>query len=486
MLIRQTFLYLPAQLIGPLFQFIAAVVWTHWLMPDAYGVLTFIFAAQELAYILCNGWWSHYMMRFVGEFTEPNARETYQKSENAVLLVAAFVQAILTLLVLISLGQPLTFGLALGAILFMVTRSITQHLLERARTEGFILAYTIGQMVGPVLGFALAYIAVMSFSATPEAAIAGFALAQTAGLVWLWHLLGLGLKIAVPPRQMMSAALRFGLPLVVAGIIGWVSLNGIRIVVEHYQGVDAVGLVAVGWGLGQRLASVVAMLVTAAAYPLAVKRLQAGQKAEALQQLSDNGALLMALLIPAVAGIVITTPEMVDLMIAQPFRAVTMSVLPLAALAGAIRNLRVHFADQVFLLMARTHLMIYLNLLEAVAVVVFCAIGLHVGGFAGATAGCLAGSTLGTLLGFALGRALFQMPLPIIHLLRISLASGLMAFALAFPFWNQFFPGELTRLTVKIVTGGLVYGAAMASLYPRLIIAGIDELRRLRFSGKLT
>ena len=57
MLIRQTFLYLPAQLIGPLFQFIAAVVWTHWLMPDAYGVLTFIFAAQELAYILCNGWW---------------------------------------------------------------------------------------------------------------------------------------------------------------------------------------------------------------------------------------------------------------------------------------------------------------------------------------------------------------------------------------------------------------------------------------------
>ena len=68
MLIRQTILYLPAQLLGPLFQFIAAVVWTHWLVPDAYGVLAFVIAAQELAFALCLSWWSHYTMRYLGTF----------------------------------------------------------------------------------------------------------------------------------------------------------------------------------------------------------------------------------------------------------------------------------------------------------------------------------------------------------------------------------------------------------------------------------
>ena len=42
--------------------------------------------------------------------------------------------------------------------------------------------------------------------------------------------------------------------------------------------------------------------------------------------------------------------EIVHLLIAAPFQAVTLAVLPLSTLAGAIRNLRAHFGDQVFLL----------------------------------------------------------------------------------------------------------------------------------------
>lgn len=478
MLIRQTILYLPAQLIGPLFQFIAAVVWTHWLAPDAYGILAFIIAAQELAYVLTNSWWSHYMMRYAGTFAASGEGGQFQRAENAVLLAAASVQALLAIAVLASLGQKITVHLLVGTVLFITTRSVTTHLLERARAQGFIFAYTIGQMVGPVLGFGLAYTAVATIAATPEAAIAGFALAQTAGLVWLWRLLGLGIAVAIPSRQILLAAMKYGVPLILAGVIGWISMNGIRVVVEHLRGVEAVGLISVGWGLGQRLASVVAMLVTAAAYPLAVKRLQAGARAEALQQLSNNGALLLALLAPAVAGIVLLTPEMVQLLIAEPFRAVTLSVLPLAVLTGAVRNLRVHFADQVLLLMERTHLMIYLNAIEAVAVVAFCALGLHLAGFPGATAGCLAGSTLGTILGFALGRFRFGLPLPMAHGLKILLATSLMALALAQPFWQQMFPGMFARLLAEIGAGGIVYALAMALLYPGIVMQAADWWQR--------
>ena len=486
MLLCQTFLYLPAQLIGPLFQFIAAVVWTHWLAPEAYGMLAFIIAAQELAQVVCLSWWSHYMMRYVGGFADGAEKQRYQQSENAVILLASLAQGGLALVILRSLGQSLTPHLVASTILFMVTRTATVHLLERARTKGYIFAYTIGQMVGPVLGFGLAYLAVALIAATPEAAIAGFALAQLLGLVWLWHVLCLGLGLAWPTRHLLLAALAYGMPLVLAGVIGWVPVNGIRVIVEHYRGVEAVGLISVGWGLGLRLASVVAMLVTAAAYPLAVKRLQAGERDEALQQLSDNGALLLSLLAPAIAGIILLTPELVDLMIAEPFRAVTISVLPLAALAGAVRNLRVHFADQVFLLLARTQYVVYVNVTEAIAVVVFCALGLHFGGFPGATAGCLAGSAIGAIMGFVLGRMQFGMPLPIVHSLRILLASALMAVILVQPVWAQLMPGEMARLAAKIAAGGMIYVALMGLLYPQFVALAAAKLRRLRPSAKLT
>ena len=484
MLIRQTLLYLPAQLIGPLLQFVAAVIWTHWLLPDAYGILTFIIASQELVFVLGMSWWTHYTLRYVGSFNLEGERRRFQETDNAILLASTMLQSCIALLVLTSLGQAITPLLASGTVLFMVTRSLTTHLLERARAGGRISVYTGGQMIGPVLGFGFAYVAIACVAATPEAAIAGFALAQLLGLVWLWRALGLGLCVALPQRAILAAALAYGLPLIAAGVIGWISLNGIRVIVDHMRGVEAVGLISVGWGLGQRLASVVAMLVTAAAYPLAVKHLQAGHRAQALQQLSNNGALLLALLAPSVAGIFMLAPQAVALMIAVPFQEVTLSVLPLALLVGMVRNLRVHFADQVFLLMAQTHLMIYINSVEAVCVVVFCALGLHFGGFAWATAGCLAGSSIGTVFGFALGRIKFGLPLPWAHAARILLATAVMTVALALPDWTAMTPSVLAQLLLKIGAGAAAYVIALAMLYPAFIAMGSTRLRLLRLSPR--
>ena len=45
-LLRNTLFYLPAQFLGPLVQFAVVVIWTHLLDPAAFGVVTFVVAAQ--------------------------------------------------------------------------------------------------------------------------------------------------------------------------------------------------------------------------------------------------------------------------------------------------------------------------------------------------------------------------------------------------------------------------------------------------------
>ena len=179
---------------------------------------------------------------------------------------------------------------------------------------------------------------------------------------------------------------RYGIPLIIGGALGWVGLNASRFIVNEMSGVAAAGLFAVGYGLGQRAAAVAAMLVTAAAFPLAVKSMEQGGSQAGMRQLAANSALLVAILAPSLAGIFMLRMEIVHFLIAPPFQQATLAILPLATLAGAIRNLRAHFGDQVFLLHNRTRWMMAIAAIDASMTVVLSACSCRAGGLAASPA----------------------------------------------------------------------------------------------------
>jgi O-antigen/teichoic acid export membrane protein len=267
-------------------------------------------------------------------------------------------------------------------------------------------------------------------------------------------------------REIVANALRYGIPLIVGGALGWVGLNASRFIVNEMSGVAAAGLFAVGYGLGQRAAAVAAMLVTAAAYPLAVKSMEQGGSQAGMRQLATNSALLVAILAPGLVGIFMLRMEIVHLLIAPPFQQVTLAILPLATLAGAIRNLRAHFGDQVFLLHDRTRWMMAIAAIDASMTVVLSALFLPrwgLGGVAGATV--LAALTAATA-SFAIGFSRFGLRLPIGHLLRIALATVAMSALL------RMFPEARTTviLAAHVAAGAAAYFAALALLYAPALV----------------
>ena len=356
------------------------------------------------------------------------------------------------------------------------SRCIGQHLSERARAESRIFDYTIAQTAGPVAGFALALVAVIGIAPAPEWALAGYAAAQVLALVWLWRRLRVSRMRWPLPRKLIRDALGFGVPIVVAGAIGWVSLNGIRVVVEHAAGATALGLVAVGWGLGQRFTGVAATLVSAAAFPLAVKSFASGSRAAAFAQLSQGGVLLIALVVPATAGLCLLARPFVELTVSQAFQDVTILILPLAAIAGAIRNIRIHFADQVLILMERVDIGIAINLIEAVCVIAGAWIGLKIAGLAGAVAGCAVASAIGAVLSFAYVRAKLHFPLPWDKTARVVLAAGAMAIVLVLVPWSNLRLGLTVRIALESGLGALIYAIVLGWLNPDFARRGWREL----------
>ena len=88
MLLRQTLLYLPAQVLGPLAQFVSIVLWTYFLDPAEMGTFALITAAQEFGYIAVMFFFSLYTMRYFDGSGEPRVSASIFITEAGVLLCA--------------------------------------------------------------------------------------------------------------------------------------------------------------------------------------------------------------------------------------------------------------------------------------------------------------------------------------------------------------------------------------------------------------
>lgn len=464
MLLRKTIIYLPAQLVGPLAQFLAGVVWTFWFSPSALGTYALIWAIQELMLLAVLSWWSSFALRYLTSFDTPERRRSLDGLEIAVQLGAAVVQTVLIVIGLrLVLDAMPGLDLIAATITFCLTRNLTSHFADRARASSATLPYTILQSVGSLFGLILGIVAVETFAPTPEVALWSYTIAQMAGLaialplvptVTLWPRLD---------RSILREAWTYGAPLLVGNALGWVASHAVRLIVGAVLGPAAVGLVSVGWWLGLRGTTFAALLVTGAAFTLAVERIREVGPRNAMPQVAANASLLLAVLIPTLAGIMVFNHAIVDALVAEPFRAITKEILPLAVAAGTIRLFRQHATDQCFTLFERPELAIYVVGLEAVLTTICCYVGLEFGGLTGAVAGCLVAAIVTTLTGFTVARLVFGYYLVASDLLRIGFATTIMVLAL------EWLPVTTTRLglLVEIGIGAAVFGTVMLIFYPR-------------------
>jgi O-antigen/teichoic acid export membrane protein len=477
MLLRHTLLYLPAQIVGPLFQLIAMIVWTHVVDEHTLGVITLVTATHELLQIAFLTWWSQYALRFFGRYLDRGEALRFYRTENAVLLFSVIVQSIIVIAILLLVIVPdASTGLVIATVGYVVTRTLNLYIGERARVHHHIWVYSIQQIVGPSAGFVVGLVLIRLIGQSAEWPLAGYALAQLAAAVIVLPKISYGRSFWPLDREIVNHALHYGIPIVIGGALGWVGLNASRFIVNDMLGVAAAGLFAVGYGLGQRAAAVAAMLVTAAAFPLAVKSMEQGGSKLAMRQLANNSALLIAILAPSITGIFILRVEIIHLLIAVPFQQVTLAVLPLSMLAGSIRSLRAHFVDQAFLLHNRTRLMIVVAAIDATVTVALSLVFIRYWGLLGAAGATVVAAVAAATVSFAIGFSRFGLTLPFNHLAAIALATTAMAALLS----NLPEASSLIALALHVAAGAAIYIAFLVVRYASPLLKML-RLRQQQF-----
>jgi O-antigen/teichoic acid export membrane protein len=471
-LIRQTLAYLPAQILSPLTQFATAIILTHYLPPASYGLTMLIFASQELIYQGLLSWWASYYLRYAGSFSDEARQKALRRTESTVLLASTLLQLLVTTL-LVRIVAPDASGLLYaGACFYVVTRSYLGYLSEKARQEGDILAYSLLQIGGPLGGLVLTLALMAILPVAPERVLLDFAIAHflaSAALAWRLNVL---VKPGRVDRVIIGAALGFGAPVLISNIFGWFAAHGIRFVVQYGASPTALGLLSVGWGIAIRITAVAAMVVAAAAYPLAVRAMERGDADGARNQISANSALLLGLIAPSTIGVIAISEPFVALLVAPEYQAATIAILPWALVGSAIRNLRMHGWDQMYLLLEAPRAMVILEFFEAALTAIAAFIGLMMGGLVGAVIGATIAALLIAFADYIYLNRRFGLHAPLSFYVRILASTGLMYLALrSLPQLGLPLTQDWRSVGLAVVIGAAVYAILIAMLFPRLILA---------------
>lgn len=470
MLLRHTLLYLPAQILAPAIQFVSILVWAYWLSPVDIGIVTLAVAIQELCFAGFFMWWSHYALRYIKSYKGDDARLGFLGAELFALAISTVAQIFCLLPFLwLYFSDYVTPSRLAILIVFMLSRSLSNYIAERVRSEAQIVVYSIIQLGMSVGGFVVGLAFMYFFSKSAEAVLGGFCVAQVLSAAAGLGLTDIGRGRIGEERGIMRKAAAFGFPVMAASILSLVSLNAPRFIVDNMLGISAVGMFAIGYGLGLRASSFAVMLVTAGAYPLVVKKMETEGLQAAYAQLRTNMMLVGLVVLPVALGLLALNASVTEVLVAAPFRDVTALVLPLSTLAGLFRYLRSHTTDQVFLIQARPAIITWFGIVDLILTLTFSYFGAKYFGLAGVAVGPVVAGLVIFLASIWFATRRFGFVFPYARMARALIAAVLMAVGVrALPVADSYL-----SLALLVAVGGILYVVLVPLFLPverRLIV----------------
>ena len=475
MLFRHTMLYLPAQLLPALCQFAQLIVWSHLATPEVIGVVTLFVSIQEFLNIAFIGFWNQYTQRFVMKLSETEEdRLRLRYTSTFVIALSLCVQIVIAIVIYaVAIDRQMSLGMGLVLAGLIGGRALNLFQGERARARHDVFGYSIAVMSGPVLGLALGLGFLWCFGSSAFVIFLGFVIAQLAGVVFGIARDSSWIGIGKPDSKLMRHAIGYGGPLLLSGVLAWVTQNASRIAVSYVYGLGAVGIYSLGFGLGYRAAIVSAMIVTAAAFPIAVRLANAGDLDGARRQIAANGALLFGILAASVVGLAMISSDVLHLLVSRKVTGPVGPIMLWSLLAGAFICFRQHFLNQFFLLQGKTRPIATVAVIEAVVAIALAAVVIPFAGPVGGAIALAATSATSMLVTFVLARSV-GLIMPWVAIGRISLAALAMALAvMAVPVEH-----DMWGLVLRIAAGGATYLLVLALCYAREVGKWFKSKRR--------
>ena len=233
-----------------------------------------------------------------------------------------------------------------------------------------------------------------------------------------------------------------------------------RYIIQFVVGPAAVGVYAAAQNLVQQPINMLASSVALAAFPIIMRSAEVDGNGGAQTRMREVGSFLVALGLPAVAGIIMLRSEIATVVLGEDFREQAMILMPWVAVNAFLVNLKSHYFDMAFHVTRRMMVLVAIRLPAMLLTAPLIYVFLKIWGLPGAAAGACLAFAASLAVSWIVGRRLLAFPHAFGEIARILAATGAMVGVLAAigPL-----PG-LLGLIVLIAAGGMTYGAVAVGL----------------------
>lgn len=446
-------IYLIGRIVPTVIGFGGLIAYSHLLDSATYAEFAAMMAWTTILSGCLMSWIRITMMRFAAAEDDRAGR---------MIGVALSLQIGLSVLMIVSLtaaaiglGSP---ELALVALLAaMIAWSDLNMDLLRARHNalGYGLLYTARQII-TVFG-SLGAIAIHT-SVNPV--ILGYLLGSAVSSI-----LVVGLVL---PRSSFHfgvedglAFIRHGLPLSLNFSLASFSDTLDKLLVIWLLGPSTGGVYAFASDLVRQLLATIMDGVSLAALPDAAKTLGASGRDAASEVLKQNLVILLLFGLPAALGLAACGPAVTTTFLGSDYQTGAMMLVPLLAMSGLFRGVRLFFLDPVFQIAERTLLSTLTSLVAAAALGLLCLVLASAFGPLGAALSSMLAMAGASAVGFMIAKRVFPFDVPWWEIMAILMASaGSTASAIAFGGQGY---GPLA-LALSVWAGAITYCVAAVAL----------------------
>lgn len=456
-LLKHSALYLVARGAPGVIAFLSIAIYTRMLHPEAYGQYTLVVATVGLCNAVLFHWLRMGLLRFLpAHLDRPQDLLSALATGYGWLVFGTGVLATVAFLLLS--GSPWQRFVPLGVFLLWAQAWFELN-LELVRSQLAALRYLLISMVKAVLALGLGVLLIL-LGSEAYGPLLGLAIGTLFSALVLVRREWNGVRFGKTNPELLRSVLTYGLPFTASFALAFVVNSSDRLLIGWRLGSDAAGLYAAGYDLAQQSLVMLMMMVNLAGYPIVIRALEQEGLQSCQRQLQRNLVLLLAIALPATAGLVILAPNIARTFLSQAFQKTATQVIPWVALAALVFGMKSYYLDLSFQLGRYTLGQVWVALVAAVANVALTLWWLPTLGFIGAAYATVAAYVLAFGLSWALGRRVFPMPPCPADVLKLLLATAAMALVL----WPTLaFQGKAV-LVGQVVLGGSVYGLLLVLL----------------------
>jgi O-antigen/teichoic acid export membrane protein len=455
---RNAAIYGGALLLPRLAAFVALIVFSRLLAPAEYGFFALFVTSAELMNAVLFNWIRLAFLRFYAEYQDSGEISVLRRaclSITAVALTLSLPIAAAMSWLVVPERWLAFFGLL---VCITLANGVVRLRLSELQAQNRSLPYFGIEIARATLWLAFSLVLILIAGPHFEALGTGFVAANSVVALVCIVPLARDLAHLTVHRALLTAIVTYAGPIVVTAALSSLIPLTERYVIQFVAGPAAVGVYAAAQNLVQQPINMIASSVALAAFPMVMRSADFEGSRAARARLGEVGGLLLALLLPAAAGIFLLRSEIASILLGEQFRAEATILIPWVVVTAILANLKYHYFDLAFhvtrRLLVAVATLLPATLLTAPAIYIF----LKLWGLEGAAAGSCLAFVVTLASSWLPGRRLLDLHHAFGEAGRIIVSVGVMAAVL----WVMPSMDGPAGLILQIMAGGTAY--VMAAL----------------------